>query len=64
MKIRKKIDEDCRRHSDRIVWTSFMLVGLEAGIFARLTWWEYSWDIMEPFTYFVGCYSNLSCDGL
>ena len=19
----------------------------------RLTWWEYSWDIMEPVTYFV-----------
>ena len=24
-----------------------------AGILARLTWWEYSWDIMEPVTYFV-----------
>ncbi|ENN80153.1 hypothetical protein YQE_03417, partial [Dendroctonus ponderosae] len=23
------------------------------GILARLTWWEYSWDIMEPVTYFV-----------
>lgn len=22
------------------------------GFFARLTWWEYSWDIMEPVTYF------------
>ena len=20
---------------------------------ARLTWWEYSWDIMEPVTYFI-----------
>uniref|UniRef100_A0A0R3Q242 Calcium uniporter protein n=1 Tax=Angiostrongylus costaricensis TaxID=334426 RepID=A0A0R3Q242_ANGCS len=23
------------------------------SIFARLTWWEYSWDIMEPVTYFA-----------
>lgn len=23
------------------------------GILARLTWWEYSWDIMEPVTYFI-----------
>ena len=23
------------------------------GFLARLTWWEYSWDIMEPVTYFV-----------
>mmetsp|Transcript_24311 Transcript_24311/g.27018 ORF Transcript_24311/g.27018 Transcript_24311/m.27018 type:complete len:405 (+) Transcript_24311:28-1242(+) len=22
-------------------------------IFARLTWWEYAWDVMEPITYFV-----------
>ncbi|VEL27660.1 unnamed protein product [Protopolystoma xenopodis] len=29
-------------------------MGLQFGILARLTWWEYSWDIMEPVTYFVG----------
>jgi len=23
------------------------------GILFRLTWWEYSWDIMEPVTYFI-----------
>lgn len=23
------------------------------GVLARLTWWEYSWDIMEPVTYFI-----------
>ena len=28
-------------------------MGLQFGILARLTWWEYSWDIMEPVTYFV-----------
>ena len=26
---------------------------LQFGILARLTWWEYSWDIMEPVTYFI-----------
>ncbi len=29
-------------------------MGLQFGLLARLTWWEYSWDIMEPVTYFVG----------
>ena len=29
-------------------------MSLQFGFFARLTWWEYSWDIMEPVTYFVG----------
>jgi len=28
-------------------------MGLQFGLLARLTWWEYSWDIMEPVTYFV-----------
>ena len=22
------------------------------GMLARLTWWEYSWDVMEPCTFF------------
>jgi len=29
-------------------------MGTQFGFMARLTWWEYSWDIMEPVTYFVG----------
>ena len=29
------------------------MMGLQFGVLARLTWWEYSWDIMEPVTYFV-----------
>jgi len=28
-------------------------MSIQFGILARLTWWEYSWDIMEPVTYFV-----------
>ena len=28
-------------------------MGVQFGVLGRLTWWEYSWDIMEPVTYFV-----------
>ena len=28
-------------------------MSLQFGVLARLTWWEYSWDIMEPVTYFI-----------
>uniref|UniRef100_A0A914XB59 Calcium uniporter protein n=1 Tax=Plectus sambesii TaxID=2011161 RepID=A0A914XB59_9BILA len=28
-------------------------MGAQMGVYARLTWWEYSWDIMEPVTYFT-----------
>jgi hypothetical protein len=28
-------------------------VRFQAGLVARLTWWELSWDIMEPVTYML-----------
>lgn len=36
-----------------MTWVGLGLMGVQFGILARLTWWEYSWDIMEPVTYFV-----------
>jgi len=35
-------------------WIGLALMGTQFGFMARLTWWEYSWDVMEPVTYFVG----------
>ena len=34
------------------VWTGLAYMSFSIGFFARLTWWEYSWDIMEPVTFF------------
>lgn len=34
-------------------WAGMTGMGIQFGFLARLTWWEYSWDIMEPVTYFV-----------
>ncbi len=28
-------------------------MGIQFGALARLTWWEYSWDIMEPGIYLI-----------
>lgn len=36
-----------------LTWVGLGLMSVQFGILARLTWWEYSWDIMEPVTYFV-----------
>lgn len=36
-------------------------MSVQFGILARLTWWEYSWDIMEPVTYFVTYGTAMAC---
>ncbi|CAG0913155.1 unnamed protein product [Notodromas monacha] len=36
-----------------LTWLGLGFMAVQFGILARLTWWEYSWDIMEPVTYFV-----------
>jgi calcium uniporter protein, mitochondrial len=40
-----------------VKWQYFFIftgmMSVQFGVLARLTWWEYSWDIMEPVTYFV-----------
>uniref|UniRef100_A0A1I7VB63 Calcium uniporter protein n=1 Tax=Loa loa TaxID=7209 RepID=A0A1I7VB63_LOALO len=48
-----EIDEFCRKRAQRILWLILAAMGFQAGFLARLTWWEYSWDIMEPITYFA-----------
>jgi hypothetical protein len=51
--IRRDIEKECDAYSERMFWAGFSAVCFQVGIFARLTWWEYSWDIMEPITYFA-----------
>ncbi|KAH6920708.1 hypothetical protein HPB50_028303 [Hyalomma asiaticum] len=42
-----------QRRTTLLSWLGLGLMGVQFGILARLTWWEYSWDIMEPVTYFI-----------
>ncbi|XP_028974213.2 calcium uniporter regulatory subunit MCUb, mitochondrial [Esox lucius] len=40
-------------HSSRTLWTGLALLSVQGGALAWLTWWVYSWDVMEPVTYFL-----------
>lgn len=59
MKMTKSlIDRDAIAYSNRMHFGCAAGMMTLWGVLARLTWWEYSWDVMEPCTYFVsyaGC---------
>ena len=45
------------------MWGGLAFMSTQFGVLARLTWWEYSWDIMEPVTYFVTTGTAIICYG-
>ncbi|KAF5294081.1 hypothetical protein FQA39_LY13555 [Lamprigera yunnana] len=50
---RLQIEMAAEKKNNWLSWVGLGLMSIQFGILARLTWWEYSWDIMEPVTYFV-----------
>ncbi|XP_053674533.1 calcium uniporter protein, mitochondrial, partial [Anopheles nili] len=48
-----ELDLKAARKTNALTWVGLGLMSVQFGVLARLTWWEYSWDIMEPVTYFV-----------
>lgn len=52
-KTKEAIAEKAKKHTNRMIWFGLGLMGVQAGVLARLTWFDYSWDIVEPISYFV-----------
>eukprot|EP01135_Chromosphaera_perkinsii_P004538 Nk52_evm8s288 gene=Nk52_evmTU8s288 len=48
-----EIENIVEAKTNRRVWLGLGLMSVQFGIMARMTWWEYSWDIVEPISYFV-----------
>ncbi|RMZ94624.1 calcium uniporter mitochondrial isoform X2 [Brachionus plicatilis] len=51
--VRRDLEQKAKRHTNRMIWLGLGLMSMQAGILARLTWFDYSWDIVEPISYFV-----------
>ena len=47
------LDKKAERASTRFMWYLFGGMLGQAALIARLTWWELSWDVMEPITYIL-----------
>lgn len=58
---RQVLAEQSERRTNNLTWMGLGLMSVQFGILARLTWWEYSWDIMEPVTYFVTYGTAMAC---
>jgi len=60
-KQRQEIINHAEERTTIITWVGLGMMSVQFGILARLTWWEYSWDIMEPVTYFVTYGTAIAC---
>jgi len=46
-------DVKAERRAKLTLWFGAIYLVIQFGILARMVWWEFNWDIMEPITYFV-----------
>uniref|UniRef100_A0A1J3G814 Calcium uniporter protein 6, mitochondrial n=2 Tax=Noccaea caerulescens TaxID=107243 RepID=A0A1J3G814_NOCCA len=51
--IKEEIDVQAHRQVRKILWCGLGTSMVQIGLFFRLTFWEFSWDVMEPITFFA-----------
>ncbi|CAF3976227.1 unnamed protein product, partial [Rotaria magnacalcarata] len=52
-KVKDKLADICQRYTSRCIWYGLGAMSFQVGILAELTWDVYSWDIVEPISYFI-----------
>ncbi|CAN8305742.1 unnamed protein product [Cochlearia groenlandica] len=51
--MKEEIDVLAHKQVRKILWCGLATSMAQIGLFFRLTFWEFSWDIMEPITFFA-----------
>ncbi|PWA58548.1 hypothetical protein CTI12_AA398780 [Artemisia annua] len=49
----EEIDKLAHKQTGRILYTGLLFLEFQFGLLFRLTFWEFSWDVMAPITYFA-----------
>ncbi|XP_072967410.1 calcium uniporter protein 5, mitochondrial-like [Typha angustifolia] len=50
---KEEIDKLAHKHVRHILWSGLGFFIVQVGLFFRLTFWEFSWDVMEPVAFFT-----------
>ncbi|XP_051021711.1 calcium uniporter regulatory subunit MCUb, mitochondrial [Acomys russatus] len=51
--VKANIEARSEAKTSGLLWAGLALLSAQGGALAWLTWWVYSWDIMEPVTFFL-----------
>ncbi|KAK9734353.1 hypothetical protein RND81_04G133800 [Saponaria officinalis] len=50
---KEEIDREAHKQVRLILWSGLGVAVTQVGLFFRLTFWEFSWDVMEPVAFFT-----------
>ncbi|CAH9073442.1 unnamed protein product [Cuscuta europaea] len=53
LQIKEGMEKLAHKQVRRILWTGMWATMIQIGLFFRLTYWELSWDVMEPIAFFT-----------
>lgn len=63
VQMKAQLSNTAQFQTSRAVWTGMALLSVQGGALAWLTWWVYSWDVMEPVTYFITYATSIGAFG-
>ncbi|XP_041075146.1 calcium uniporter protein, mitochondrial-like [Polyodon spathula] len=51
--VKGRLVRQAEARTTRLLWAGLAILSIQGGALSWLTWWVYSWDLMEPVTYFI-----------